>query len=339
MDKDSIHIDDYFSELISKYLSGNVSSSEVEELETWVLADPSHKHHFVALKKAWMLAGLQQSTPKVDVHALWEQTSNQLWEEAKVVEMKPQSNRFKWLTIAAAIILLLFASIVIFQNLNQKTAFIVEATEEVKTVDLSDGSTVTLNQTSSIQFTDAGKSPKRQVKLKGDAFFDVAKDEAHPFVIHIQNMEIEVLGTSFYVDARENQSEIQVVVESGKVAVRSGDSETILSANEKAIFQKSTQILTKVQNEDANYLALKTKTLVFENTKLEDVVFALNRQFHADISLENDALKDCLLTATYRQDSLSSILTIMEATMGIEVSTTGQQTVLGGGCENGNPGD
>jgi transmembrane sensor len=69
---------------------------------------------------------------------------------------------------------------------------------------------VILNRESSINYEFDADEGVRRVALSGDAFFDVARDEARPFVIQGRMVEIEVLGTSFYVDAREEASSVQV---------------------------------------------------------------------------------------------------------------------------------
>ncbi|MCB0706617.1 MAG: FecR domain-containing protein [Saprospiraceae bacterium] len=319
----------YFSDVASKYLSGNASDLEVRELEKWVLADPENKRQFMAFKKAWMLSGLEKAAPIAHVDDLWKQTAAQLTPEAKVVPIKRN-----WLRIAAAIALLVLASTVIFYNLRPDEVFLAEATDTVNQVALTDGSQIALNQSSSLSYSFDKKKGTRVVNLTGDAFFDVARDEAHPFIIKTSLIEIEVLGTSFYVDAREGQPEIQVIVESGRVAVRYQSQETILEANEKAVFQISTNQLAKQINEDANYLALKTNKLVFENTSLDEVVFALNRQYHTNIQMENEGLKDCTLSSTFTNKSLTAVLNILESSMpGIEVIDEGNVVVLSGRCE------
>ena len=319
-----------YSELISRYLSGNASDAEVQQLEAWVLESSENKEAFITFKKAWMLSGMRQTNEEIDVDKQWETTAAQLFEKTKVVKMKPQTNRRRWLGIAAAIALLVIASIWIFQD-DKGATLMVEAKDEIRSVDLPDGSQVTLNQSSSLRYLADEKEAKRKVELKGDAFFEVERDETKPFVINTAGIEVEVLGTSFYVDARDNQAEIQVIVKSGSVAVRSGATETILTADEKAVFQKATGQLTKQQNKDPNYLSLTTNTLVFEQTRLEEVVFALNRQFQSNITIGNEGLKDCELDATYKDKSLEAILNILDGTFaGIEVKRNGEQIELVG---------
>ena len=145
-------------------------------------------------------------------------------------------------------------------------------------MDLADGSIVTLNRYSTLIWDKAQKT-KRAVSLEGDAFFDVARDEARPFVISTGPVEIEVLGTSFYVDARVDQALVDVVVESGQVAVRAGTEEVIIGANEKASFNKNTGTLEQAINDDPHYNSVKTQTLHFENSGLDEVARALGQAF------------------------------------------------------------
>lgn len=333
MEQDNLHTEKL--SLISKYLSDNASSAEIAELEAWVLADPVHKEQFLAYKKAWILSGMQKSQGEIPVDKLWEETHAQLSESApaKVLTMTPKKNRFAWVGWAAAVLVLLIASFWFFQNQNSSGALLVESKNEVKNLNLADGSAVTLNQASSLAFTPASEEEvQRKVKLEGDAFFDVARDEVHPFVIQASSVEIEVLGTSFYVDAREDAEEIHVIVASGKVAVRSMGQEQILEANQKAIFSKAKEELRKAENDDENFRSLQTQTLVFSETGLEEVVFALNRQYNVNIRLGNEGLKACKLNATYKQKSLPAILQILEESLGIEVEKRGTEIVFDGSC-------
>jgi len=330
MDQSNIY--QYFQDLSTKYLSGNASDAEVTELENWVLADPKNKEQFKASKKAWMLAGMNNKTA-VNTNKAWKETSDQVFNQSKVVPLKSTQNRRRWLAIAASIALLAVAGIWMFRNNNTAQPLFVETTTNAQIIDLSDGSQVTLNQSSKLTYTPAGKEAQRKVNLQGDAFFEVARDESKPFIIQTQDVEIEVLGTSFYVDARPNQSEIQVIVKSGKVAVRSGATEQILTANEKAVFQKNTQALTKTNNKDANYLSLKNKNLIFENSTFEELVFSLNRHFNTTITIKEEALKTCAHSGIYKNKSLETILKILESTHPIQANKNGQKIVLEGSCK------
>lgn len=235
--------------------------------------------------------------------------------------------------IAAAVVVLAVGAGLLYQQFHQPEPYFAQAINSRLPVDLSDGSRVTLNQASSIQFLAESENGEREVTLQGDAFFDVARDEDLPFVIHTQEVEVEVLGTSFYVDSRSGQEEVQVMVESGRVAVRAGGQEVILNANEQAVFDKSANVLRKQANQDEHYLAVKSGELVFKDTPMETAVFALNRQYNTNLVIESEALKTCPITSTFKNKSLLAILAILEASFGIQSTEDGAQIVLTGRCE------
>mgnify|MGYP000412060034 CR=1 FL=1 len=323
---------EYYSSLMSKYLSGNTSAAETAELEQWVLASPDNKKQFIDFKKAWMLSGMQ-AAEAVDVEAQWKQTADQLFTGAKVVQLDHQKSRRRWLQIAAAVVVLAVSAVLLYQQFRQPEPYFAQAINSRLPVDLSDGSRVTLNQASSIQFLAESENGERKVTLQGAAFFDVARDEDLPFVIHTPEVEVEVLGTSFYVDGRSGQEEVQVMVESGRVAVRAGGQEVILNANEQAVFDKSANVLRKQANQDEQYLAVKSGELVFKDTPMETAVFSLNRQYNANLVIESEALKSCPITSTFKNKSLPAILAILEVSFGIQSTEDGERIVLTGRCK------
>ena len=328
--EDKNHID--FFDLIPKYLSGEASDSEVKRLEEWVLSSPENKAQFNQFKKAWMLSGIEGNYQDIDVEKEWASTSEKLFSEAKVVPLKSKTQRRVgiFLRIAVAVSLLIVASIWVFQSINGVDYQEVVAQNEIEENKLPDGTEIALNQYSSIKYPETLDDNYRRVELKGDAFFKVERDTARPFIISTQNIEIEVLGTAFYVDSRDNQSQIQVIVESGSVAMTSGNDKVVLTANEIGIYNKTTGQLVKRANEDENYMAWKTDILVFENTDLERVVFDLNRKFHSQISIATPEINACPLTATYDHQPLEAIVLIIEKTLGIKAEIDGEKIVFSG---------
>lgn len=318
----------YYSRLISRYLSGETNAAEQQELEQWVLADSKNKKRFISFKKAWMLSGMREQE-NVPVDKAWKATASELFPEAKVRKLSFGNN---WLRIAAAVVLLIICGTLLFQQFRQEEPFTAQTTDVTMPYDLADGTRVTLNKSSSIRFLEENDAGERKVELTGDAFFDVARDESAPFVITAQEIEIEVLGTSFYVDSRSDQTLSQVMVESGRVAVRAGEQEVVLNANEQAIYDKNTNRLIKQTNEDDNYLSLKSGELVFKNTPLEEVVFALNRYYNAKIIIEGEGIKRCSVTSTFKNKTLITVLEILEASFGIQYNQRGEEIILTGSC-------
>ena len=322
-----------FANLISKYLSGNANDAEVRQLEDWVLASSENKRQFQAAKKAWMLSRPTETISDAKVEAVWADTAQQLFNEPKVVEMQPRNNRRIFMQIAAALALLASVGLWMFLSPKAEQPMVAIAKEMAKPLDLPDGSEIVLNQGSTIDYSPNIDNNRRTVKLQGDAYFDVKKDKSRPFVITTGAVEIEVLGTSFYVDSRDGQAEIQVTVQEGSVAVRSNGKEEILTAGEKAIFQKSNQQLSKKTNTDKNFNFLKTKNLTFESTPLSQVVFDLNRFYNSKISVEPSDLENCQLTANFKNKSIDAVVRIIEKSLKIESKKSDTGIVFSGVCE------
>ncbi|MCB0640888.1 MAG: FecR domain-containing protein [Phaeodactylibacter sp.] len=323
----------YFLDLASKYLSGNATDSEVRELEDWVSADAANRETFMAVKKAWMLTGGQSGQSAVDVDGWWAKTESELFESAKVVPLESRKGSRRWLSVAASItVVAVVAALLYLQPWSGEWMMAEADADSSKKVELADGSEVVLNRSASLSYAYQPRSAVRRVELKGDAYFDVAKDPKNPFIIQCRMVEIEVLGTSFYVDAREEQDEVQVIVKSGRVAVRHQQQERILGAGEMAVFSVTGNRLDTLRPPDDNYQALKTNTLAFEATRLTDVVFALNRYYHANIRIESAALQDCLFSSTFTDKSLDTVLKVLEASFELTVRRENGLILLTGTC-------
>jgi len=315
-------------ELIQRYLSGNADNAEVAGLERWVQADLHNRAQFIASRKAWIAGGLTDSNSRIDVDAAWKQLAQRTAQAGSARSVRMHTRKL-W-RMAAAVLFLVVAGTVLFMQLrpDDNQYF---ASHTPKEVLLSDGSNITLNQNSALTW-EADKDGRRAVTLKGDAYFDVARDATKPFVITTDGIEIEVLGTSFYVDARTEQPTLDVTVGNGRVAVRHDGAEVILNANEKAVFNKNTRALDKEQNTDPNFNSVKTKTLRFQNSTLDEVINTLNRQYHVNILGEPTALRTCELTATFEDKSLEAILQIIASTLNIEIIHQKQGILLRGTC-------
>jgi ferric-dicitrate binding protein FerR (iron transport regulator) len=226
----------------------------------------------------------------------------------------------------------------IFQNQQNTVRFAeVAATTTTITDTLTDGSVVTLNKNSTVLFPVAFAEGERRVTLRGEAFFDVVKDAGKPFIIEAGDVEVKVIGTSFNVKAYEDSEIIEVVVETGIVRVESiGKKESItLEAGSRVVYNKITGAFSKTVSEDAGYSFWRTHKLNFRNTPLKDVVDALNNYYAAGITYENENIGRCRFTATFENDSLSTILEILSMTFQLEVKQGDSGKVLSGtGCED-----
>lgn len=176
-------------------------------------------------------------------------------------------------------------------------------TGEGRNIQLADGTQVWLSPSSSLEYPAAFTGALREVRLSGEAFFEVAHDKEHPFIIQSGNIETKVLGTSFNIQAYDNQEEINVTVVTGKVNVtnKTKVENVELVANQRAVFHRKTTALVKeAENIAAAPAMLKRKEgeFVFNNQKLGKLADDLREYFGVDIIVP-DSLKECNVTISF----------------------------------------
>ena len=138
---------------------------------------------------------------------------------------------------AAAVTLLCLSVWTAYLYMQPVTIQTVSTLAETRTVCLPDGSTVTLNHYSSLSYPEKFKSDKREVKLNGEAYFEVSKNKKHPFIVQTETIDVQVLGTHFNVDAYQNNPDVKTTLLTGSVAVsnKSKSVRVILKPNEIAM--------------------------------------------------------------------------------------------------------
>ena len=220
-----------------------------------------------------------------------------------------------WITIfriAALFLLPLITGITVYQlttNTAQNQEMVVKVDKGQKAIlTLPDGSEVSMNPSSRLSYDAEFNKKERSLQLTGEAFFKVAKDPKRSFIIHAGAISIKALGTSFYVKAYEEDNNVTVALEEGKVAVTTDTQQYVLLPNECVIYNKKTQMFTKsVITEGVNYSAWKENTLQFNNERLGDIALTLERIYNTQIIFESESLKEQRITGTLKNNNLKSI--------------------------------
>lgn len=152
---------------------------------------------------------------------------------------------------------------------------------------LSDGTLIYLNAESELSYPVNFNGTERKVALNGQAFFEVASDSKRPFKVEIGDVQIEVLGTSFGVQAYKSEEKVLTTLTHGKVSLLIKESSYELTPGKQAIFDTQSGDIT-IRNVDVEqYTAWKDGRIVFENTPLRDIMTYLSRLYDIDILFEN----------------------------------------------------
>jgi len=223
-----------------------------------------------------------------------------------------------WLSIAAAAVVFigLFTYFILRPEKSERTGgqpaatiassllHISTTTGEGKNIKLPDGTQVWLSPSSVIEYPASFRGRElREINLSGEGFFEVAHDPVHPFIIHSGNIETRVVGTSFNIQAYDNQEEINVMVVTGKVNVtnRTKVENVELIANQRAVFYRNTTTLVKEETDTiAAPVLLKRKNgeFVYRAEKLQKVIDDLQEYFGVKIQAAT-AIKECPVTFNF----------------------------------------
>jgi len=323
-------------DLLNRYFAGEASPDDMAKLEAWLSEASENWEVFRKYKSLWNNLEKYRIATQIDIDYEWDRfKKNNIQQEEKPMA-KSLSLFAKPLRYAAIIAGFLMVGSLGYYLMNMAGNKKYMAQTELKEITLPDQSTITLNKNSKVVVIKGYDKEKREVKLTGEAYFEV-EHTGKPFIVLTSGVEIEVLGTSFFVNAAKNDDSIEVIVNSGKVSVteiKNPDNRIILVKGEKAHFKKHEKELKKLQNTDINFLSWKTKKLVFKNDKLSRVVKTLNRIHNTQIIIENRKTRNCRLTASFVDQSLESILKVIENTLDVKIVKQNNQWIIkGAGCQ------
>jgi ferric-dicitrate binding protein FerR (iron transport regulator) len=335
--------DDSVKELITRYLSGETSGLEEKWLMEWVASSPENERLFLDLKKVadWSDAHFSDThkiQSRIDVNQEWNRFIKNI-EKQKEVRPVGKLSDFNttgfWLRIAASFFVLAVTGGLIYSLLKDDEMTIYQTSESTFKIDLPDGTKVTLNRSSELSYdTDFG-AQNRIVNLKGEAFFDVVMDPQKPFIIRAKEAELEVIGTSFTVQAYENIKNIEVIVATGKVKLSVPDlkKEIFLTAGQKGTYIRDRKEMTNTLNQDINFQSWNTRKIIFNETDLLTVIETLNRTYHANITSAADIPTACVVTVTFDQQTLEAVLKVLETTLNLTYNRNGNQIeITDAGC-------
>ncbi len=324
MEANFYHIND---DLLVKYLLHEVTHEERKQVEEWIDADPLNKKYYEDFKLIWEESKRLEAVSTVNEDEAWQRFQNKI----KTNQQKPPVKRigFDWMRVAALFILVVGIAVAAYTLFRQDEiieTIALHSENRPITDTLPDGSVVTLNNYSSLSYPEKFSDTIRSINLQGEAFFNVTPDKKKPFIIHVNDVQIRVVGTSFNVKA--NKGTTEVIVETGIVQVQRKEKMVELKKNERIVVPQKDSVLVKQQVEDKLYNYYRTKEFVCDGTPLWKLVEVLNEAYQVNIQIENKAIRTLPLTTTFYNESLDNILKIISETLFITVSKEDNKIVL-----------
>jgi ferric-dicitrate binding protein FerR (iron transport regulator) len=184
---------------------------------------------------------------------------------------------------------------------------------------LPDGTTGWLNSNSSVRYN-GNFTSDRQITLTGEAFFDVFKDKKRPFIVTTNEVLVTVLGTRFNIASYQNEKNVEVVLEEGKLIFNDKVMNTsyTMRPNDLVIYDKTLRDFSIEVVEPPKYLSWTEGMLVFRNDPLDVVARRLERWYNIDVEVNGCLTEDLRLRATFIDESLEEVLYLLKRILPID---------------------
>ncbi len=310
--------------LLHKQLTDQLDSTDKQLLLDWLANSSANAKEQQEVSQVWELSKnyAPSFTPNVD--ASFEKFSKRIKSdlvstapkaEATVIKMSP----FKaWMKYAAAAVVLIGAVAVWQLTKPSGVEYLMASTieDEVQVISLADGSTVGLNEKSTLNYPSKFKRGDRVVELSGQAFFDVASDAKKPFIIKGGEADVKVIGTSFSFDT-DDDGIMRVEVKSGVVELipAGSDEKVTLTKNDVGYYDvKNKKFLPKETLSVSNADYFMTDEYSFENSKYDYVFDILGNVYDVEFKYDSKELINCRLTSPiqFDKDNLQKTITVLE---------------------------
>jgi ferric-dicitrate binding protein FerR (iron transport regulator) len=320
--------------IIAKQLQGLATEQEAAELQLWLQQDASHQSAYNELVVIWQRSAnvLSGSEPRFNAEVAWLQLDKKIAVARR--KTTPELYNFLKFTRTAekvAAVLIITAAIAggyWWYRHSQWQTF--TASTNNQQVTLADNSVVILRKGSSISYPRTFNKKQRLVKLTGEAFFQVHHNDQQPFIINTPLSEVQVVGTSFMVNARETSDEVVVVT--GKVHVadkKQTGNEVLLTPGQRVVLQQDHFYQNQVT--DSNFIAWKTGLLNFKNASVQKVLQDLSDYYGIQAELDTTAARDtAALTITVRFDNqpLEQALDEIRLITGLEMKKEADKVIF-----------
>ncbi len=295
--------------LLIRYYDKELSEEETLMLNRWMDESPENKKTAEEVYKLCYM---------VDVAKSESDTGNAYREIRSKIRSQRRTNIFRRMQKVAAILAipLLGVSAYLLYTVNRENSAIIElstTTGMVSSVTLPDNSKVWLNSNSTIKYPAKFSGKERRVELCGEAYFDVAEDRRNKFVVEAKNVEVEVYGTEFNVEAYGEDHIIRTTLVEGSVGLKydaPGDQKQIIRMVPNQIVSydsRSKSLSMDAGNAQVNS-SWKNGKIVLRDTSLEDALRIIGNKYNVSFSILDRQLLDNTYMGTFTNQSLEVII-------------------------------
>lgn len=258
----------------------------------------------VSIMEKWKGLRSMDTEEKIDVDKAWNKVYSKMQEDsAGTVNsgIKISMKRTYFIRIAAIALILIGLGVLSLyissSSLLKRNITVASASNQINlSVDLPDGSKVFLNRDSKLTYRSHFKKDKREVRLAGEAFFEISPDASKPFIIDAGDANVKVVGTSFNVITRNASQGVEVFVKTGKVMLSDKSGENSMMLDPGYIGKMNSGKSERTLNNDPNYLSWNTGRLIYNGEKLAVVFRDLKKVYNMDVVADDPSILEEIWT-------------------------------------------
>jgi len=328
---------DQFLLLATKVLSGNALPEEEVLLQNTLHADPEFRLLFEKYKRYWnqSTAG-QPADVENALAATWNKINRSAASTPYAVQPRLRKLFYiKRIAVAAALLGVVLITWWLFAIRRQEGVEMVDTYNPKgirSSIVLPDGSKVWLAAGSRLKYPKTFASSIRDLYLEGEAFFEVTRNPQKPFVVHLKEGAVKVLGTSFNIKAYEENKAILTSVATGKVAFIPAAHHTdtiLLTPGKKSMYNITTGITVVKETDAAADKGWIDGILLFEVETLGDIAITLERYYGKAIVFKDERLKKYRYTGKFANISPAEILHFLSKTKAFHYTVSDSLIVIG----------
>ncbi len=311
----------YIENLIARYLNGNFTPAEHQELKAWLEESAEHEKVFFSVKDIWDSSRTYHDKSEDQLTLFYK---NQ-FEKAK----KSKQLWIRYSTVAASILAvgLLISTLLPYTktaNTGQELVFSVPLGSR-STATLADGTEVHLNSGSKLSYSSDFSSINRVVYLTGEAFFDVESDSEHPFIVKTADFNVKVTGTQFNVCTYTENNYSSTTLAEGKIELQIGGSNQNfeIKPGEKFELDRQTRKYILGSADIESEIAWKDGEFIFRNIPFPELVKKLERWYDVRLNYSDEGLQRFSYTGRFKnQETIWQVLDALKLTSPIDYQKT-----------------
>lgn len=289
--------------IIKKLFEGSLTPDERNELNRSGFIDDT-------LRKQWEEVADAYNDPVREERIL-----NCIMQRVKEKEYPTGYLLYRYGMVAMIAVCMVLSTLLLMKNSHSMVTYVINTGyQSMDSVKLADGTKVMLGAGSRLTYPETFSDSKRELVLSGQAFFDVASDKKHPFVVKTSNMDITALGTSFEVFSYDGDKEAETILLTGKVKVEVPDDKAlkgkiyIMTPDEKLTYSKTKGVSLARIDADTYSGWRKGKRMNFKNETLRMILNRLEKWYGQKIECDLQVAQHYRFTFTVHSEPLDLIL-------------------------------